>query len=281
MRQQRNIWEKEAIVLNKPIAVIDSGVGGLTVVQELLRQLPREEIVYFGDTARCPYGPRPQEEVRRFSYQMLDFLDQFEPKMIVIACNTATAVILEELQQINDKPVVGVIHPGVRAAIKATVLGRIGVIGTQGTIASGLYEKALKQIHPHLYVKSLACPDFVPLVEQGEYQTGKAYEIVRRSLLPLLDENLDTLVLGCTHYPILAPVIQDVMGEDVKLISSADETAREVSTLLFHKNMLSQKFERPEHLFFTSGDAEQFKRIAEAWLDMPVNVSQVSLAKQV
>jgi len=136
--------------VNKPIAVIDSGVGGLTVVREIIRQLPREEIVYFGDTARCPYGPRPQEEVRLFSFQMLDYLAQFEPKMIVIACNTATAVILEELHQTAHKPVVGVIHPGVRAAIKATLLGRIGVIGTEGTIASGLYEEAIKQIHPHL-----------------------------------------------------------------------------------------------------------------------------------
>jgi glutamate racemase len=263
--------------VNKPIAVIDSGVGGLTVVREIIRQLPREEIVYFGDTARCPYGPRPQEEVRLFSFQMLDYLAQFEPKMIVIACNTATAVILEELHQTAHKPVVGVIHPGVRAAIKATLLGRIGVIGTEGTIASGLYEEALKQIHPHLYIKSLACPDFVPLVENGEYNTPRAYEVVRSSLEPLLREDLDTLILGCTHYPILAPVIQEVMGAKVKLISSADETAREVSTVLFHKNILSQKFERPEHLFFTSGDPMMFKKIAEVWLDMSVNVSQVSL----
>lgn len=267
--------------MNKPIAVIDSGVGGLTVVRELIRQLPREEIVYFGDTARCPYGPRPREEIRLFSYQMLEFLDQFDPKMIVIACNTATAVILEELHQNADKPVVGVIHPGVRAAIKATLLGRIGVIGTEGTIASGLYEEALKQIHPHLYIKSLACPHFVPLVENGEYNTPKAYEVVRSSLAPLLEEDLDTLILGCTHYPILAPVIQDVMGEKVKLISSADETAREVSTILFHKNLLSQKFERPKHLFFTSGDQHRFKLMAERWLDMPVNVVQVSLVKHV
>lgn len=251
------------------------------MVRELIRQLPREEIVYFGDTARCPYGPRPREEVRSFSYQMLEFLDQFDPKMIVIACNTATAVILEELRKKADKPVVGVIHPGVRAAIKATLMGRIGVIGTEGTINSGLYEEALKQIHPHLYIKSLACPTFVPLVERGEYSTPRAYEEVRTSLAPLLEEDLDTLILGCTHYPILAPVIQEVMGDRVKLISSADETAREVSTILFHKNILSQKFERPEHLFFTSGDRDRFKRMAERWLDMPVNVVQVSLVEHV
>lgn len=263
--------------MNKPIAVIDSGVGGLTVVREIIRQLPREEIVYFGDTARCPYGPRPREEVRLFSLQMLDYLSQFDPKLIVIACNTATAVILEELHHSAQTPVVGVIHPGVRAAIKATLLGRIGVIGTEGTIASGLYEEALRLIHPHLYIKSLACPNLVPLVEEGEYHTPKAYQIVRSSLEPLLNEDLDTLILGCTHYPILAPLIQEVMGENVKLISSADETAREVSTILFHKKMLSQKFERPKHLFITSGDKTKFKRIAEVWLDMSVNVHQVSL----
>lgn len=266
--------------MNKPIAVLDSGIGGLTVVQELLRQLPREEVVYFGDTARCPYGPRPRTEVRRFAGEMLQFLLQFDPKMVVIACNTASAVVLEEWRQACPQPIVGVIHPGVRAAIKATVLGRIGVIGTEGTIASGEYEKALKQIHPQLYIRSMACPAFVPLVEQGRYQTEEAYQIVKETLAPLTGENLDTLVLGCTHYPILAPLIRKAMGPQVKLISSADETAREVSTLLFHKNMLSSKFEQPNHLFFTSGDPHIFKELAEAWLDQPVHVEQVCLTER-
>lgn len=267
--------KRKAIVLNNPIAVIDSGVGGLTVAQEIMRQLPREEIIYFGDTARCPYGPRPHDEVRQFSYEMLDFLEAFKPKMIVIACNTATAVILEELIEQSSRPVIGVIHPGVRTAIKATVNGRIGVIGTEGTIKSNLYTEALLQIHPTLYVKSLACPTLVPLVEQGQLSSTETFYIVHQALEPLQGEDLDTLILGCTHYPLLAPVIQEVMGDKVKLISSADETAREISTILFHKQLLTQKFGSPQHKFFTSGKVELFQNIAESWLETPLKVQQI------
>lgn len=263
--------------MNKPIAILDSGVGGLTVVQEVMRQLPREEIVYFGDTARCPYGPRSQEEVRQFSLQMIDFLTAYQPKMIVIACNTATAVILEELRHTMTIPVVGVIHPGVRSVIKATVTGKVGVIGTQNTIQSGLYEQALKQIHPELYVKSVACPTLVPLVEKGLYQEEEAYGVVEEALAPFQHEEIDALILGCTHYPLLAPFIQRVLGKEVQLISSADETAREVSTILFHKNLLSQKFGRPEHRFFTSGKLALFQQIAESWLGRSVQAFHVSL----
>lgn len=260
--------------MSQPIAVIDSGVGGLTVVQEIIRQIPREEIVYFGDTARCPYGPRSREEVRNFSLQLIHFLEQFNPKMLVIACNTATAVILEELRESYSIPVIGVIHPGVRAAIKVTLSGRIGVIGTIGTIQSSLYEEALKQVHPGLYITSLACPAFVPLVEQGKLDHEEAFDIVYEALKPLEKENIDTLILGCTHYPLLAPIIQDVMG-DVKLISSADETAREMSTILFHKNLFSKDFCRPVHRFFASGKKEVFQKIAEEWLRIPVKVEHV------
>jgi glutamate racemase len=258
--------------LSKPIAVLDSGVGGLTVVQELIRQLPREEVVYVGDTARCPYGPRSREEVRQFSYQMIDFLKQFDPKMLVIACNTATAVILEELRDTSAIPIVGVIHPGARAAIKSTLSGRIGVIGTANTINSRLYEQALKQIHPQLYVTSLACPSLVTVVEEGRFAEGDVYDVVKESLHPLAQEDIDTLILGCTHYPLLAPVIQKVVGEHIQLISSADETAREVSTILFHKDLLSHQFGRPRHQFFTSGKVSLFKYIAESWLHSSIEV---------
>lgn len=264
-------------MLEQPIAIIDSGVGGLTVVHEIMRQLPREEIVYFGDTARCPYGPRDHEEVRTFSYQMIDFLAQFDPKMVVVACNTATAVILEELHERAAYPVVGVIHPGVRAAIKTTMTGKVAVIGTKGTIDSGLYEQALKQIHPGLTINSQACPTLVPVVESGCFSMDEALDVVRLALEPLSKEDFDTLILGCTHFPLLATVIQEVLGQNIKLISSADETAREVSTILFHKNMLSQKFKQPEHCFYTSGKVELFRRIAELWLNFPVDVKQCYL----
>jgi glutamate racemase len=261
--------------LSKPIAVLDSGVGGLTVVQELIRQLPREEIVYVGDTARCPYGPRSKEEVRQFSLQLIDFLTPFDPKMVVIACNTATAVILEELRETSTIPVVGVIHPGARAAIKSTLTGRIGVIGTANTIYSRVYEQALKQIHPHLYVTSLACPSLVTLVEEGRFEQDEVFDVVKETLHPLAQEEIDTLILGCTHYPILTPVIQKVVGEHIQLISSADETAREISTILFHKDILSQQFGRPNHQFFTSGKVSVFKYIADSWLNSSVNVQKV------
>jgi glutamate racemase len=261
--------------LKEPIAILDSGVGGLTVTHEIIRQLPREEIVYFGDTARCPYGSRSKEEVKEYSYQMIRFLEQFKPKMLVIACNTATAVILEELRATSAIPVIGVIHPGVRTAIKATLTGRVGIIGTANTINSQLYEQALKQIHPELYVKSLACPSLVPLVEEGRFEHEDAFEIVKKELYPLTLEDIDTLILGCTHYPLLAPVIQRVLGDHVRLISSADETAREISTILFHKNMLSQTFGRPKHKFFTSGKTAMFRQIAESWLKCSIEVEHI------
>lgn len=261
--------------MSQPIAVLDSGVGGLTVVQEIIRQLPREEIVYVGDTARCPYGSRKEEEIRKFSFQLIHYLERFNPKMIVIACNTATAIILQELRESSSIPVVGVIHPGARAAIKATLTGRIGVIGTTGTIQSELYERALKQIHPQIYVTSIACPTLVPLVEKGEYENAEAERVVKEALSPLLDKQLDTLILGCTHYPLLTPIFQKIFRDEVKIISSADETAREVSTILFHKNLLSHNFCMPEHTFFASGELALFKQIAESWLDMPIQVQQV------
>lgn len=261
--------------MNRPIGVLDSGVGGLTVVQEIMRQLPREEIVYVGDTARCPYGSRPEDEIRKFSFQLVQFLEQFDPKLIVIACNTASAVILEELNASSPIPVIGVIHPGARAAIKVTLTGRIGVVGTQGTIRSGAYERALKEIHPGLQVTSLACPTLVPLVEQGNYESKEAERIVKEAMAPLLDKQIDTLILGCTHYPLLTPIISKLFPEEVKIISSADETAREISTILFHNKLLSHNFALPKHRFFASGEVALFKRIAESWLGIPIQVEKV------
>ena len=236
-------------MLKRPIGVIDSGVGGLTVAKEIMRQLPNEQIIYLGDTARCPYGPRPPEEVKRFTWQMTQFLLEKEIKMLVIACNTATAVVLEEISEELSIPVLGVIHPGARAAIKATKNHRIGVIGTVGTVKSAAYEKALKQINKRTKVTSLACPKFVPLVESGEYEGSVAKKIVAETLHPLKNKGLDTLILGCTHYPLLEHLIQNVMGYGVKVISSGEETASEVSTILFHSGLLNIEASEPEHCF--------------------------------
>lgn len=258
------------------VGILDSGVGGLTVVKEVMRQLRGERIIYFGDTKRCPYGPRPEEEVLRFTLEIVRFLEQFPLKALVIACNTATAVAIDEVRKQTSKPVLGVIEPGARAAIQSTLRGRIGVIGTQGTVRSGAYEKALKRMDPRLFVVSLACPAFVPLVENDCGGTEEARRVVESSLAPLQQYHVDTLILGCTHYPLIADLIGDVMGEDVQLISSAEETARELKTLLKERNLLS-----PEntdlsdfHRFFTSGDPDFFRRIAERWLGCPVRVSR-------
>ncbi|MFB9988041.1 glutamate racemase [Bacillus benzoevorans] len=264
--------------MKRPIGVIDSGVGGLTVAKEIMRQLPNEQIIYVGDTARCPYGPRPAEEVKVFTWQMTRFLLEKEIKMLVIACNTATAVALNEIRSELSIPVLGVIHPGARAAIKVTRNKRIGIIGTIGTVRSVAYERALTQLDKNVYSISLACPKFVPLVESGEYSSPLAKKIVAETLRPLKNKGLDTLILGCTHYPLLQPLIQNVMGHYVKVISSGEETASEVSTILQHNRMLNKENGEPEHAFFTTGSKGMFTKIASEWLEKPItNVSTIKL----
>lgn len=259
--------------MQKAIAILDSGVGGLTVVKEVMRQLPQEKIIYFGDTDRTPYGPRSAEEVRLFTEQIVAFLMGHEPKMIVIACNTATAVALDDVRAAVDIPVIGVIHPGSRAAIKKTKTGIIGVIGTEGTIRSGAYETALQQISPNIEVVSLACPQLVPLVEQGLVARDESKMIVNEALQELKDVPLDCLILGCTHYPFLSDLIQEVMGSGVELISSAEETAREISTVLYHREELAEAETTPHHQFFCSGDPQLFQSIAEKWLGQLIEVT--------
>lgn len=248
--------------MERAIGVIDSGVGGLTVAHEIMRQLPNEEIIYLGDTKRCPYGPRPASEVKQFTFEMVEFLMKQDIKMIVVACNTATAFALEDLQKRYSIPVIGVIQPGARAAIKSTKNNKIGVIGTEGTIKSEAYPTALKKINRHLDVHSLACPLFVPIVEEGKAIGKEAKAIVEQSLQPFIEEKIiDTLVLGCTHYPILENVIQEVMGEDVQIISSSEETARETSAILEVHDLLNTKEHEPLHQFYTTGDLPTFKKI--------------------
>ncbi|PZE21001.1 glutamate racemase [Paenibacillus xerothermodurans] len=261
--------------MQQAIAILDSGVGGLTVAKEVMRQLPLEKIMYFGDTARTPYGPREPDEVIRFTHQIVSYLLQFQPKMVVIACNTATAVALEEIRSRLTIPVVGVIHPGARAAIKNTRSGRIGVIGTEGTIKSGAYELALRQITPHIEVVSQACPAFVPLVEKGLFHTPEAHAAVAQSLRQFQQIPMDCLILGCTHYPFLRDTIAEVMGPKVNLISSADETAREISTVLYHKGLLATTNSMQVHQFFCSGDPWIFKKIAQEWLNEEIKVTPV------
>ncbi|MFC5405262.1 glutamate racemase [Cohnella soli] len=261
--------------MQQAIAVLDSGVGGLTVVKEVMRQLPHEKILYFGDTARAPYGSRSSEEVTAFTREIVDYLIQFQPKMIVIACNTATAVALEDMRNRAGMPVVGVISPGARAAIGKTRTGVIGVIGTEGTIKSGAYEAALKKLSSRVEIVSKACPTFVPLVEDGNFHSSETKHIVNEALHSLRGFPLDCLILGCTHYPFLSEAISEAIGKDVTLINSAEETAREIREVLQQRNNLACSDDLPVHQFLCSGDPLKFKEIANEWLGDQIRLSPV------
>src|SRR5690606_35261046 len=214
---------------DRPIGVFDSGIGGLTVVRELVDQLPGESIVYFGDTARVPYGPKSADTVRRYAREAAAFLLSRDVKMIVIACNTATAHAQASLSAHVDVPVIGVHEPGARAAVEATLTYRVGVIGTAGTIASGAYDLAVHRKLPDARVYAQACPLFVPRLEEGWAHHPAAALIARAYLEPVRDMDVDVLILGCTHYPLLAPLVQEIMGPDVTLAESARETRAEAA----------------------------------------------------
>lgn len=263
----------------KAIGFIDSGVGGLTVFKEALKQLPNENLIYLGDTARCPYGPRPAHQVIQFTWQMTDFLLAKDIKLLVIACNTATAVALDEIRAKLDIPVIGVILPGTRAAVKATRNRRVAVIGTQGTINSESYPKAIHGKTPKTQVFSLACPKFVPIVESNEYHSALAKKVVAESLAPLKYKKIDTLILGCTHYPLLRPIIQNVVGSKVRLIDSGKETVGEVSVLLDYFGIANDSDNlRPSYEFYTTGSTKMFDDIANDWLKkVPVHSQHVDL----
>ncbi|MDG3131624.1 glutamate racemase [Streptococcus suis] len=262
---------------NRPIGFLDSGVGGLTVARELMRQLPHEEIVYIGDSARAPYGPRPAEQIREYTWQLVHFLLTKNVKMIVFACNTATAVAWEEVKEALDIPVLGVILPGASAAIKATQRGEVGILGTAMTIQSDIYREKIQALSPETQVRSLACPKFAPLVESNNYQSSLAKKIVYETLRPLMGK-VDTLVLGCTHYPLLRPIIQNAMGKDVKLIDSGAECARDISVLLNYFQLhRSRATVEAHHTFYTTASPITFKEIAENWLGIDIHVEHVRL----
>ncbi len=263
----------------KPIGIIDSGVGGLTVVKEVIRQLPNESILYLGDTARCPYGSRPEEEIKQFTWEIVRYLKQYDIKMLIIACNTITSVSLQEIRKELPIPVLGVIHPGARAAIKVSKRNSIGVIGTEMTINSKAYEYALKSIRKYISVYGLACPKFVPLVESGKFQTPDAKSVVYESLKPLQEFDIDTLILGCTHYPLLEPYIRSFFANRVKVISSGEETAREASVILDHTETMAHAEHIPKYKFLTTGSVEMFQSIAEQWLEMDnLDIEQIQLS---
>lgn len=270
-----------------PIGIFDSGLGGLTVASEVMRAMPSEQVIYFGDTARCPYGPRPQDEVRSFVLQIGSWLARRRVKLLVIACNTGTAAGLEAAQRAFDVPVLGVIEPGARAAVKTTRNRHVGVIATVGTVESGAYSRAVRALDAGVTVFSVATPKFVDVVEAGlrmgpgqledtlaevsdVFIRPSFYEIARDYLDPLKRSGIDTLVLGCTHFPLLAPAIQQVVGPKVRIISSAEETARQVADTLSARCQLAREGLKPSHRFATTGDAAEFAQLGARILGRPL-----------
>ncbi|MEG0687337.1 MAG: glutamate racemase [Hungatella sp.] len=251
-----------------PIGVFDSGVGGLTVVREIMRQMPEEQIIYFGDTARVPYGSKSRETVIRYSEQIIRFLKTKNVKAIVIACNTASAYALETVERDLDIPIIGVINAGARTAVEATRNGKIGVIGTEGTVNSGIYTAVMKRMKPEIEVTGKSCPLFVPLVEEGLLHDSVTDEIASRYLSVLKERYIDTLVLGCTHYPLLRATLERLMGDEVMLVNPAYETAVELKQLLQERHLqcAPRTLEEEKYQFFVSDLADKFTAFAKSIL---------------
>ncbi len=258
---------RDVLRSDAPIGVFDSGVGGLTVVREIIRQIPNEKIIYFGDTARVPYGSKSRDTVTRFSEQIVRFLKTFQVKTIVVACNTASAYAMEALERDADIPMIGVVKPGARMAAEMTRNGQVGVIATEATIGSGLYTQYIQNLNQKVTVYGKACPLFVPLVEEGLWEDPVTDEIARRYLTELIDIDIDTLILGCTHYPLIRSTLKKIMGEGVTLVNPAYETARELKEMLEGQNLLCTKapgLGSNQYQFYVSDKAEKFVRFANS-----------------
>lgn len=266
--------------MNRPVGIFDSGLGGLTVFRAIAELLPAERLIYLGDTARVPYGTKSAQTVVRYSQENTEFLLDQDVKAVVVACNTASAYAVPRLQRHFKPPVLGVLEPGARQAIAHSAQKRIGVIGTAGTVTSGAYERVLQNIDSQVQVVSEACPLFVPLVEEGWLDAEETRSIARHYLEPLLRAEVDTLILGCTHYPMLRPVIADIMGPDVVLIDSAQAVAEALQELLKSQHLLRAESRRggpTDHQFFVTDSPERFRRVGEIFLGHPLeNVQKVN-----
>ena len=261
--------------LTRPVGVFDSGIGGLTVARALYDRLPHESTIYFGDTARVPYGPKSPETVRRYSLEILHWLLGEGVKAVVVACNTSTAHALDALRAASPVPVVGVIEPGARAAVKASHGGGIGVIGTVGTIGSNAYARAIHAAAPGARVEQLACPLFVPLVEEGWFDRPATELIAAEYLAPLRRAGIDTLVLGCTHYPLLKPLLERVMGPAVTLIDSAQETAAELARVLAAHQLAALDARTVAHRFAVSDDEARFRQVGARFIGERLGSAEV------
>ena len=265
---------------SKPIGVFDSGMGGLTVLHECLVTMPHEDFVYLGDGARLPYGPRPLDEIRRFALEIGGYLEAQGVKMVVVACNSATSAALPDLQQALEVPVVGVIEPEAHAAVQATRNRCIGLLATEATVRAGRYAELVHALDAGVTVLPVACPRLVPLIEGDDPFGEETTDAVRAYATPLKNEGVDTVILGCTHYPIIRPILQRVFGRDVTLVFSAEETAREVAETLARKRIENDSAREGTYRFLTTGTPEAFRVTGARFLQLPIaEVEHVELAE--
>jgi glutamate racemase len=266
---------------DRPIGVFDSGVGGLTVARAILDLLPHEPLLYVGDTARSPYGPKPVDEIRRFALEIADYLIHRDVKMLVVACNSVEVSAIGDIAIRAGIPVVGVIDPGTRAAVHATRNGVIGMIGTQATVTSGAYDRAVTATGADVRLHSQACPVFVEHVERGDTTSIALRTAARGYLVPLIERGIDTLILGCTHYPLLSGLLQLELGPDVVLVSSAEETAKDVYATLLGAGLQRDGSTSPRHEFLATGDPDAFHRVAEVFLGPELSEVRAAQAQPV
>ena len=260
-----------------PIGVFDSGVGGLTVAREIMRQIPNERIVYFGDTARVPYGSKSKDTITKYSRQIIRFLLTEEVKAIVVACNTASAFAVETMKKEFDIPIIGVVKPGAKVAVETTRNGKIGLIGTEGTIQSGIYAELIRSFKPNVQIIGKACPLFVPLVEEGMWHDTITDQVAERYLECLKSQDIDTLIMGCTHYPLIRSTIQRIMGEHVNLVNPAYETAIELKRVLEREQLANIcEVDSPSSMyrFYVSDAADKFKRVANSILPFDITMTK-------
>lgn len=265
---------------SRPIGVFDSGIGGLTVVKEIMEQLPNESIVYFGDTARVPYGTKSKETITRYSFQCIKFLLEKNVKAIVVACNTASAASLDIIKESFDIPIVGVVEPGAIAACEVTKLNKIGIIGTESTVSSGAYEKEINVINNDVKMILRACPLFVPIVEEGWQETEIAKLTAKEYLEELKQKGIDALVMACTHYPLLEKTIGELMGDEIKLVNPAFETAKALKKELQQLSIQSRSNKNAAYEFYVSDNPVKFKKVGENFLSKPVaHVQKIDIEK--
>jgi glutamate racemase len=262
----------------RPVGIFDSGAGGLTVLHECLVTMPHEDFVYLGDGARCPYGPRPAPEIARYALEIASYLETLGVKLILAACNSATAAALPLLQERLALPVVGVLAPEARAAVQTTRNRAIGLLATEATVASRRYARAVHELDAGAHVVEVACPKLVPLIEAGASAADDLLDAVREYAAPLKDAGCDTVILGCTHYPLIRPVFERVFGRAVTLVSSAEETAREVAETLARKGVENDAGREGRCRFLTTGPSEEFRLLGERFLQLPIGaVERVAL----